>query len=275
MIGWLSLFAATSITLFALRGRKRRVLVPADDLESWEKAGPDVGVDGEPIESDAPPVGSGSPDDYCAPSMGLLASSSSCPSDPLSLPEFVPVDRGAPFAASSPGALWPTITKDSQRLVVSYWSGSGPRGSSGRAFGAARESDDGVQRHHAGVDLFANDQDPVVAPVDGRILWIGPFFRGTWAVYLRAGDLVINLGEVSDLSWRDFSLPEPVQLPGERKPSARIRPGVQVRAGQKLARVGAQEEGGAVGEVDPLQRDRWPRPASRIPRGVVVALSLR
>lgn len=244
---WLAGAGVLGATALGLAWVGRSIEGDELDLEPWEVEavhGLGVGHD-EPVDPDEPAIGTGDPSDYCGPALGLLGGGESCLGDPLEDPRFAPVDRGAPFAPASPGALWPTITWHPSRLVVSYQAAEGWRGSSGRAFGSDRETDDGEARKHVGVDLSAKAGDPVVAPIAAKVLWVGPFYRGTSAVYLRAGDLVINLGEVADLSWRDFRLPAAVQLPGEKAPSNRIRPGVHVLAGQKLARVGAQEQGGA------------------------------
>jgi len=204
---------------------------PDDGLEDWEREAmrtsdvDDMGND-EPVEPDAPAEGSGSPQDTCVTEEEVKAVANPgtfCILDPLAVPELVPQDRGAPQARVPARSQWPVETTAAGRLVTSYLSASGWRGYSGRAFGAKRKADDGTVRRHAGVDVWANEHDLVVAPQDGRVIAVLPFYRGTWAVYVRtADDQVINLGEVANVSYREFG----------------IRPGMEVKQGQPVARIG-------------------------------------
>jgi hypothetical protein len=217
-------------------------------LEPWERealAAGDVGVPegADPFVVDELAVGRGVPTEYC---VTLRAASDDddelvphCVIDPLEDPRFAPVDRGAPASAIPSSSTWPVRTRHSGRLVVSYWTASGARGYSGRAFAAKRvDRDEGVthERRHAGVDLFARAGDVVVAPEDGTILRILPFHAGTWGIYLRSmlGDRVVNLGEVEKLSWREFD----------------VRPGQAVLEGQALARIGVQARGSTMLHVE-------------------------
>jgi hypothetical protein len=198
---------------------------------AWERealAVGDVGSEGAALEHDEEPVGSGQPGDHCI-LLGIDESADDAPyciADPLKDKRFAPVDRGAPQSTIPASSSWPTMTWHQDRLKVSYWTADGVRGYSGRAFGTRRTDDDGALRKHAGVDLFARDQDIVVAPEAGTVLAILPFTAGTWAIYLRSGSRVVNLGEVEAYSWRKF----------------KIAPGSGVAEGQKLARVGVQEK---------------------------------
>lgn len=86
-----------------------------------------------------------------------------------------------------------------------------------RAFGSRR---DNGNRKHAGCDLYAPVNTPVLAVADGLILSAGPFYDGTWSVVVDHDDFVVRYGEVQ------ASLPQGV------------RAGQPVRAGQIIALVG-------------------------------------
>lgn len=224
----LGIAAATGVALAARRLFDSR-------LEPWERVAEELGNVGDPEGHDPnaeePAIGTGLPDEHCV----LLGADADnvephCVTDPLSDTRFAPVYRGAAASAIPSSSIWPVKTKHGGRLLVSYWTAGGHRGYSGRAFAADREDVvDGrvYERSHAGVDLFARAGDVVVAPENAKVLAILKFNAGTWAVYLRAGGRVVNLGEVEKLSWRKFN----------------ISPGVAVVEGQPLARVGIQAEG--------------------------------
>jgi murein DD-endopeptidase MepM/ murein hydrolase activator NlpD len=217
--------------------RRTPTQVAEAELEPWEREALQAGAVGlpeghDPAGVDAIPVSRGVPDDYCI-TLGAGEADGDetepyCVLDPLSDPRFAPVHRGVPASALPSNSTWPVLTSHSGRLVVSYWTAAGVRGYSGRAFAAKRTDDDGP-RKHAGIDLFANDGDTVVAPEDGRVLAILPFNAGTWAVYVRSmlDDRVVNLGEVEKFSWREFG----------------VKPGQPVQVGQPLARIGVQTKG--------------------------------
>lgn len=135
--------------------------------------------------------------------------------------------QGILFAEGIARPAWPLITRHPRDLQVSYvdvrdkWHGKW-----GREFGASRKSaeeGEAVKRHHAGVDMFANEGDVVVAMETGVVVGTLPFHHGSWAVYVLndTGD-VINYGEVEQNSWRPFG----------------IQVGSRVRRGQKIARLG-------------------------------------
>lgn len=218
---------------------------PWPDAAPWEvdaSAAGDVdpghGLEPEPVT----PVASGSPADFCGPMPKLGGTGDEAPApetcvlDPATHPDHAPAWRGAPLASSPSSSTWPVLTKHSQRLVVSYWGPSGVRGHSGRAFGSLRHDEDGTERRHAGVDLFADEGDVVVAPEDGHVLAILPFHSGSWALYLRSmlGDRVVNLGEIAARSWREFG----------------IAKGDQVIQGQPLARVAKMNKGSTMLHIE-------------------------
>ncbi len=232
--------AATFGVAYAL-GRPRAVRleqslppVPAP-LEPWEEEaefGGDVdpGVHDDIVEPypQGTIIGEGSPDELCTTAENPLPEEA-CVLDPLKDERFAPRKGRAPLGArGTTAAIWPVATRHRRRLATSYWTKEGLRGAWGRQFGSLRQTSEGQMRRHSGVDLFAREDDVVVAPEAGRVVAILPFHHGTWAVYLRIpGGRVINLGEIQKYSWRRFG----------------IRPGVQVVKGQALARVGKMSGG--------------------------------
>ena len=148
--------------------------------------------------------------------------------------EIAPKQRtSAPLAEGGPTPLWPIETGRKKKVRVSYqdqrdkWHGSW-----GRHMGASRKGDDGTKRHHAGVDLYADEGDIVRAMEDGIVIGVLPFHHGTWAMYvLHEGGVVVNYGEVETNSWTEFGFPLRIDEP------------VHVTAGQPLARVGLQSGG--------------------------------
>jgi hypothetical protein len=214
-------------------GRRRFVLT------AWERqalAGGNVG-DGEGValEPDVPPIGSGHPSEHCVMLLGAGEEHDAphCVMNPLADKRFAPIDRGATASTIPSSSTWPVVSKHAARLEVSYWTADGVRGYSGRAFATSRRDKDG-KRKHAGVDLFGRGGDLVVACESGKVIAILPFNAGTWAVYIRAGHRVVNLGEVEPQSWRDY----------------KVKPGDTVVEGQKLARVGTQDGGSTMLHVE-------------------------
>lgn len=217
---------------------------PWPDAEPWEIEAALAG-DVDPGHGHEPPpitpVASGSPADFCTftPKLGAAADDlapASCVLDPATHPDHAPSWRGAPQSTSPSSSTWPVLTKHKRRLVVSYWGPTGVRGDSGRTFGAERHEDDGTERRHAGVDLFAEEGDIVVAPEDGHVLAILPFHSGSWALYLRSmlGDRIINLGEIAARSWREFG----------------IKKGQIVIQGQQLGRIAQMNKGSTMLHVE-------------------------
>jgi hypothetical protein len=150
----------------------------------------------------------------------------------------------APFAAVRAEAdkdaappLWPVDTERESKVRVSYRDVRGKwHGAWGRHVGSTRRGDDGSRRHHAGVDLFADQGDVVLAMEDGEVIAMLPFHHGTWAVYVRNKDgQIVNYGELGKHSWMEFGFPMQV-IEGETET-------VQVTAGQPIGRVGLQSGG--------------------------------
>lgn len=137
--------------------------------------------------------------------------------DPIQLPKANPV----PFARTPlPGSYWPVITSHPRGREVAYQMENRKQvGSGGRRFLASRS--DG-KRFHAGVDLFANHHDPVVACEDGVIRNYYHFYRGTYCLIVEHQDLVINYGEVAKDSMKKLGL----------------KIGSRVKAGQQIGFVG-------------------------------------
>jgi len=147
-------------------------------------------------------------------------------------PILMPLNRGVPFAPIEFKSMYPLLsTKSGEQFRVHYRTQGPPqawRGRSGNAFKSERNSSKGGKKFHAAMDLSANPGDVVIAPVDGRILAITPFYKArngntVWAVYVRGdNDTVFNLGEVEKNSWKEFG----------------ITKGKRVRMGDKIARTG-------------------------------------
>ena len=137
--------------------------------------------------------------------------------EPIQLPSANPV----PFArAPLPNSYWPVITSHPRGREVAYQMENRKYvGSRGRRFLASRS--DG-KRFHAGVDLWANHHDPVVACEDGVIRNFYHFYRGTYCLIVEHQDLVINYGEIAKDSMKKMGL----------------KIGSSVKAGQQIGSVG-------------------------------------
>lgn len=95
----------------------------------------------------------------------------------------------------------------------------------GRSFGAPRSSGG---RYHAGVDLYGEESEAVVAPFAGQVLAAPHFYRGTHGLFLYSEELevTVNLGEVANGSWIAWG----------------VAVGNRVRAGQAVAMVGMMRD---------------------------------
>lgn len=137
------------------------------------------------------------------------------------------------FAGGGDRPRWPIETAETRKIQVSYqdvrelWHGRW-----GRHFGASRKSKGGGKRHHAGVDLFGDPGDVVLAMEPGEILATLPFYKGTSAVYLLTDSgLIINYGELEPKSWGSYGI------------KTGIETGQRVKAGDRLGRVGLSNDG--------------------------------
>lgn len=162
-----------------------------------------------------------------------------------------------------PRPLWPIDTDEEGKVVVSYRDVRGKwHGKWGYHVGSKRKGDDGSQRYHSGVDLFADDRDVVIAMEDGEVIAMLPFHHETWGVYVRnSNGQVVNYGEVKKNSWTEFGFPAQV-IEGETET-------IPVKAGQPLARVGTQSGGSTMLHLETYDADvtvadiragnmRWP-----------------
>lgn len=127
----------------------------------------------------------------------------------------VPVGNPVPFAPLPPmGSYWPlrTSRKDARKVSYMYQAPSGIVGRAGRMFLAGRKGKrDGKQvlRWHAGIDLFANIKDVVVACEDGKIVDFSFFYKAksdqrTYKLLIQhdGSGVVVNYGEVTGDSLR-------------------------------------------------------------------------
>ncbi|MEY4507922.1 MAG: hypothetical protein RLZZ450_44 [Pseudomonadota bacterium] len=173
---------------------------------------------------------------------------------PTKTPLAVPPGTPVPFApAPGPGSFWPIITSHRTGRSVSFLADDGTTvGQAGRRFFADRTSGN---RHHAGVDLFANLDDRVVAIEDGQIVSFFGFCCGehhtTFALLIAHAQLVVNYGELA---------PDSLSRAG-------LRIGSRVRAGDLVGFVGRNPEGSSMLHLETYvpgtqANARWPRGAA-------------
>jgi len=152
---------------------------------------------------------------------------------PLPAEVVPPKPLGVPFAEGVDRPVWPLRTRHPRRGVVSYRGVDGKvRGRWGRRFAAPREGRKGKRdRNHAGIDLFANPGDAVLAIADGVVTAVQSFHLGSWAVFVEHGQAVVMYGEVQKRSWSQLG----------------VSVGARVKAGQPIARVACmtRDEDGA------------------------------
>lgn len=145
------------------------------------------------------------------------------------VPQYVlPKKRGAPFAQAPNSVVWPIPNSNNpRRFEVAYRDVNGKNhGNGARAFRASRG-----ERHHGGIDLYADAGDIVVAPESGTLVAQQNFLNtipGKDAILIQ-GDSgnVILLGEIVAKSFEDFGLSM----------------GSRVKAGQPVAKVGLTSNG--------------------------------
>ena len=131
---------------------------------------------------------------------------------------------GIPFAVGDPSPAWPIITTNQRKWVVSYRADGGNIvGNGARRFMADRGG-----QFHAGIDLYGNPGDMIVAMESGTIVNYYHFFHGSYCLIVQCDSgLVINYGEVAKNSWKEFGLSK----------------GSRVKKGKAIARVGLMSGG--------------------------------
>ncbi|AWN42622.1 hypothetical protein DK389_21585 [Methylobacterium durans] len=141
-------------------------------------------------------------------------------------PKGVPADDPFPFARSDTpvgNRHWPLRTKHPLRNVVSYTTQRNQIvGSAGRMFLGARPKG----RYHVAIDLYAYENDEVLACEDGTIVAFYPFYPSkagemTYALLIEHAAFVINYGEVKGTSSHTYGW----------------KVGDRIRSGQPIARV--------------------------------------
>jgi len=131
-----------------------------------------------------------------------------------------------PFGAGISNPIWPIVTNHSKKFVVSYRTiDKKIIGNGARRFMTDRGNEG---RYHAGVDLYGNPDDPVIAMENGTIVNHYHFYHGSYALIVQCDSgLVINYGEVKKNSWKEFGLAK----------------GSKVKKGRPIARVGLMSGG--------------------------------
>jgi murein DD-endopeptidase MepM/ murein hydrolase activator NlpD len=125
---------------------------------------------------------------------------------------------GRPIWPIAPGSTHPRKFQVPYRDADGKW-----HGNMARAFRASRS-----ERFHAGVDLYANGGDVLLAPEDGVVVGRQPFLNGTGALLLQLDSgIVVLLGETRMGGAGEFG----------------IDVGSRVRQGQPLTRVGVTNAG--------------------------------
>ncbi len=142
-------------------------------------------------------------------------------------PFIAPKQRGVPFAVGALRPFFPVQTSKNHRFgEVAYKDERGRfHGNASRAFMARRGSG---ARYHAGIDLYADPGDLVVAPETGTIVRRQTFYAGTGAILVETDSgVVLLLGETKMGGSTEFG----------------VDTGSRVKAGQPLTRVGRSNTG--------------------------------
>lgn len=202
--------------------------------------------------------GDDEPRDPNKPNGGGGGSSSSTP----------PRGHGVPFAGGGESPLWPLIQSEHpRRFEVPFVDERGrSHGNVSRSFGVPRPWPSG-NRRHAGIDLYANGEDVIVAPESGEVVGRQTLYKGTGGMMV-ALDSGVNvfLGETLMGGADEFG----------------IEVGSRVERGQPLTRVGWHDEdpktpgiqGGAhmlhleMYEPGIRQNKQWPK-SSSAPAGLL------
>ena len=139
------------------------------------------------------------------------------------LPDGVVAPRASavPFAKIRGRLVWPVLTNEPRYGEVGYVDVLGDgHGNLSRRFGASRDG-----RRHAGVDLYADNGDVVVAMADGTVIDTQTFHLGSWAILVQHNGAVILYGEVEKNSWQEFG----------------VEIGSRVNRGQPIARIACMQ----------------------------------
>ena len=141
--------------------------------------------------------------------------------DPRTAPKPIPANDPVPFASFAPDVetCWPIGTKKPD-LRIAYQPASGGVNIAGRDFLATRPAVKGHPRgrFHAGVDLYAAENDPIVACADGTIVDYYNFYSprpgapNTLALLVEHPGVVINYGEVKPGSLKGLKKGGSVQM---------------------------------------------------------------
>lgn len=208
---------------------RRREKLPSGGFTPYEEL-PDL-LDYESDEVDEEPPEGIEYDEFDAPCVGPDVEGFSATGEFCTPPAELEPQQKLPvaFAVGGDRPYWPVDTGAKRKIQVSYQDVRGKwHGRWGRHFGASRKKKGGGKRRHAGIDLFGDVGDEVVATEPGTIYAILPFYKGTSAVYvLTDSGLVVNYGELDKGSWRQYGL-----FTGKR-----------IKAGDPLGRVGLSDDG--------------------------------
>ncbi len=133
-----------------------------------------------------------------------------------------------PFGSGVSAPIWPIVTSHRNKFTISYRTiGGAIIGNGSRRFMSKR----GDAKYHVGIDVYANDGDPVLACESGQIVNIYHFYHGAYALFVQCNSgLVINYGEVKRNSWKEFGLNE----------------GSKIKKGQPIARIGVMSGGSSM-----------------------------
>lgn len=122
-----------------------------------------------------------------------------------------PYEYKVPFAEQPPaGCYWPVMTSRNEgRRVAFRATDRSLEGQGDRRFLADRPVRGG-DRYHLGIDLFADENDPVIACEKGKIVNFHPYCcepnYKTWALLVEHSGVVINYGEVAPDSLKKLKL---------------------------------------------------------------------
>jgi murein DD-endopeptidase MepM/ murein hydrolase activator NlpD len=145
----------------------------------------------------------------------------------------------AVFADPVSAMFWPVRTKNQHGRAVCFIGEDGQQygvatkkgfTAQGRNFLANRSGEKG-KRYHAGIDIFGDYNDLVVAIESGVVLNFAFFYHGVDRLFVQCDSgVVINYGEVDPRSKKEFNL----------------TPGRRLQAGEPIARIGRMTGGSSM-----------------------------